>query len=96
MVMSFCHVPVFVFLIQQFNVGERYRCLSLGHAVGSMLFSGSTPAISTFIWYYTQMRLAPIGYFMVLVLMSITALSIGQRYTYRDRAALIPEQKKAA
>jgi MHS family proline/betaine transporter-like MFS transporter len=69
--------PGYLFLIRQYTVGVRFRCLSLGHTVGSMLFSGTTPVICLLLWHNTSVPYLPYLYFMGLVTMGLTAFIWG-------------------
>ncbi len=55
----------------------RFRCQSLGHAVGSMLFSGTTPVICLFLWHNTGLIYSPFLYILMLVAMGLGALIWG-------------------
>lgn len=44
------HSPGFVLLMQQFPATSRYRHISFGHAVGSLLFSGTAPLLASYCW----------------------------------------------
>ena len=72
--LSFFQAPGFVLLLQGSNVGARYRSVSLGHAMGSMLFSGTTPFISLGLWHLTGCNGAPFVWFITLILMGYGAL----------------------
>lgn len=61
--------PMYTLLIQRIQVGERCRCLSFGHATGSILFSGSTPFISLWLWQSTKSAIVPFLYFGLLAFM---------------------------
>jgi MFS transporter, MHS family, proline/betaine transporter len=61
--------PCFVLLTRQFEPSIRCRCLSIGHATGSMLFSGSTPALNMALWHTFQWELSPLLYFTALLTM---------------------------
>jgi MHS family proline/betaine transporter-like MFS transporter len=74
---AFFALPGCTFLIQHCDVGIRFRCQSLGHAVGSMLFSGTTPAICLFLWHYTGLIYSPFLYMLMLVVMGLAALIWG-------------------
>lgn len=77
--LSFCQGPAFVALMQQFPTSYRYRSVSIGHAIGSMLFSGSAPVISTWLWQKTSLNTAPLYYFFFLFLMSICGIFLVQK-----------------
>lgn len=72
--LSFLHTPGFVVIFQRFKVGERFRCVSMGHAVGSMILSGTAPFLSLWIWQITGQSIAPFFYFMFLTLLGYCAL----------------------
>ncbi len=74
--------PGHVLLVRLFGVGERYQCISLGHTLGSMLFSGSTPFISMLIWQKTQLPMAPFFYSMLLVSLMLVATFIVRMNLY--------------
>ena len=44
------HSPGFVLLMRQFPSSSRYRHISFGHSVGSLLFSGSAPLVASYFW----------------------------------------------
>jgi hypothetical protein len=68
------HAPGYVLLLQQFPLNVRYRCVSLSHALGSMMFSGTAPLICTFLWQTTSFPTIPFLYLTFLTL--LTGLSI--------------------
>jgi len=71
--MVFFFAPAFLFLLKHYDVGIRFRCLSLGHTIGSMLFSGSTPVVCLFLWKNTLTSYIPYLYFLFLVSMGLAA-----------------------
>jgi MHS family proline/betaine transporter-like MFS transporter len=77
--LAFFFTPGFLFLMQQYEVGIRFRALSLGHAVGSMLFSGTTPFICLVIWQNSNLPFAPFIYFTCLLIMALIAFVWGSR-----------------
>lgn len=74
--LSFAQANTFVVILNQFNVRERCRGTSLGHALGSMLLSGSTPFISLWIWNFFQIPAAAFCYFLILCILSYIALQL--------------------
>lgn len=60
--------PGFNLIIASVGVGKRYRFVSLGHALGSILFSGCAPAVSLFLWQQTHLSIAPIIHALALCL----------------------------
>ncbi len=78
--LSFFQAPGFVVLMQKIKVQERYRCMSLGHSLGSMILSGTTPFISLWLWNATELPMAPFGYFVFLALLGlVTAVKLTDR-----------------
>lgn len=74
--------PIFVLLTRQYEPAVRYRCLSIGHAVGSMLFSGSTPFLNMVLWNKFHWELTPLVYFSCLMVMGVGGmywLSVDQK-----------------
>lgn len=72
--LSFTQANTFVVILNQFDLSIRCRGVSIGHSLGSMLFSGTTPFISLWIWNKTGSVSAPLYYFLALCSMSIVAL----------------------
>lgn len=77
--LAFFFTPGYLFLMQQYDVGIRFRGLSLGHAVGSMLFSGTTPFLCLMIWQSSNLSFAPFIYFTCLLIMALTAFIWGDK-----------------
>jgi MHS family proline/betaine transporter-like MFS transporter len=73
--MAFFVAPAYLFLTQQYDVNIRFRCFSLGHAFGSMIFSGTTPVICLSLWQFTGLSCAPFIYFLFLVTMGSVAFA---------------------
>lgn len=73
--MAFFVAPGYLFITQQYDVKIRFRSFSLGHAFGSMLFSGTAPVISLSIWQMTGISYAPYLYFLFLITVSTIAFS---------------------
>ena len=82
--MVFFYAPGYLFLMQQYDVSVRFRCLSLGHTIGSMLFSGTTPVVCLFLWQSTSLSYAPYLYFLFLVVMGLAAFFWGGKATGRS------------
>jgi len=78
LVTAFFMTPVhsvgLVLIYKKLLVSERFRCSSLGHAIGSMLFSGTAPFMSLWLWKITQFPSAPLFYFTALSIMSYFAV----------------------
>ena len=60
--------PGFNLILSRTAIGKRYRFVSLGHSVGSVLLSGSAPAVSLFLWHKTQLGFAPLLHALALCL----------------------------
>lgn len=89
--LSFAQANTFVVIINQFNVRERCRGTSLGHALGSMLLSGSTPFISLWIWKFFQIPALAFCYFLILCILSYIALQLLERQQQTSNIALIKD-----
>ena len=76
---GFFFTPGYLFLLHQYDVGVRFRGLSLGHTVGSMLFSGTTPFVCLLLWQTTGLAYVPYLYFLFLILMGLMAFIWGER-----------------
>lgn len=59
------HAPGFTLLLPQFHPLHRFRSISLAHAVGSILFSGTAPLIVTALWSNTGNPIAPLAALLV-------------------------------
>lgn len=77
MSMAIFFAPGFLFLMRPYDIGIRFRCMSLGHTLGSMLFSGTTPLVCLFLWQYTNLSYAPFIYFLGLLTMGLIAFIWG-------------------
>ena len=55
------------FLYNLFPVNNRYKCLSLSHTIGSMLFSGSAPFIAMYIYKETNIIFMP-GFYLIFLI----------------------------
>ena len=84
--MAFFVAPGYLYLMHQFDVGVRFRCLSLGHTIGSMLFSGTTPFVCLLLWKTTATAHAPFLYFLFLVLMGLIA------FIWEKKTTQLPQQ----
>jgi MHS family proline/betaine transporter-like MFS transporter len=76
LLVSFFQAPGFVLLFRHFKTPVRYRCMSLGHSIGSMLFSGTAPCIGLMIWHATNLAYAPMFYFIFLISLGLAAIFI--------------------
>lgn len=94
------HVPVYVLLMKMFKINERYRCMSMSHAIGTALFSSTTPIVANYFWDYFRNPAAPIFYcgFLVglgFIIACITRLSPETEFSYDAHASLTKEQYEA-
>lgn len=75
-----------VLMTKYIPVKQRYRCINLGHAMGSLLFSGPTPAIAMWVWMTTARPDFPLYYllgFAPLTLLGLLLLQYNhQRWPY--------------
>ena len=62
-------------MIKAFLVKERYRGVSLGHTIGSMLMSGTASYISLYFMKEYKMMLFPIVYIAFFALISVFVIS---------------------
>lgn len=76
---GFFFTPGYLFLLHQYDVGVRFRGLSMGHTVGSMFFSGTTPYVCLLLWQMTGLAYIPYLYFLFLILMGWTAFIWGEK-----------------
>lgn len=93
--LSCFHSPGYVLLASQFNVGERYRCLSLGHALGSMLFSGNTPLICLSLWQTTHISALPFFYLILVTGLGGIALRARKHPLPRADFSYFPSKESA-
>lgn len=70
---AFFFTPGYLYLMRQFDIGIRFRGLSIGHAIGSMLFSGTTPFVCLLLWQKTTLSHVPYLYFLSLLIMGLIA-----------------------
>jgi len=67
-------IPGYVILMAHIPPGQRYRFLSLGHALGSCLFSGTAPVAASLLWHQSLTCWVPFLYFIFLL--SLAGLGI--------------------
>ena len=68
------HTPGFVVLAKHFPVHQRYRSLAIGHAVGSLVFSGSTPFVALYLYKVSNLPNLPFVYVVLLISMGVMAV----------------------
>ncbi len=70
------HSSGFVMLMQQFPATSRYRHISFGHSLGSLMFSGSAPLVASYLWQTWHDPNLIKYHLMVLFTMSLIGLSL--------------------
>lgn len=73
------HSPGYVLLMRQFSMGTRYRHMSLGHSLGSLLMSGSAPLLATYFWQEWSSTLSFSLHFALLLGIGILAVILIRR-----------------
>ncbi|MBP6104237.1 MAG: hypothetical protein KBD23_02395 [Gammaproteobacteria bacterium] len=68
--------PAFVSLFERIATHQRCQSIAVGHALGSFLFSGSTPLISLWLWHSTQWIAAPFLYFCFLIILGFLGVCL--------------------
>lgn len=62
-------IPGQILRLKLFSTGERYRCMSMGHALGGMALSSTAPLIGASLWKIYQNPIAPLACPLGLLLM---------------------------
>ena len=70
----FFTIPIHVKIQSLFKTRIRMRMCSLSHAVGSMIFSSSTPLICMLIWRYTNSFSIIISLFAIQIIVILVSL----------------------
>lgn len=65
--LSFIHAPGYVLLMAQFPINSRYRHMSIGHSLGSLLMSGTAPFIATYCWQRWHNPSSLVEHFLILL-----------------------------
>jgi MFS transporter, MHS family, proline/betaine transporter len=65
--LALMHTPGYVLLMRQFIPASRYRHMSLGHSMGSLLMSGTAPLVATYLWQKLQNPMSFIWHFLSLL-----------------------------
>ena len=81
--------PGYVLIINQFQVKDRYRSIAVGHALGSMAFSGTTPIIAMALWNFTQQSWVVFGYFIFLLIIGFIALNLLKYNSFKHSEPII-------
>lgn len=68
------HAIGLVIIYKKLRVNERFRCSSLGHAIGSMLLSGTAPVCSLWLMKITNNSIMPLLYFLGLSMVGYLAV----------------------
>ena len=80
-IIFYARTCLIVLLLGKFQVEERYRGIGLGHALGSMLLSGTAPLIGLWIWKITSIAHAPLFYFAFLIGIGYLAVFLLEKET---------------
>lgn len=93
--LSFAQANTFVVILDQFSVRERCRGASLGHSLGSLLFSGTAPFLSLWLWNFTEIIIAPFLYFLILCSISYFAILLLERKQGSKKAIVLPLKQES-
>ncbi len=75
--LALMHAPGYVLLMQQFPMTSRYRHMSVGHSLGSLLMSGTAPLIATYCWQTWHTPLSLVYHLMILLGIGLIGIFIG-------------------
>jgi MHS family proline/betaine transporter-like MFS transporter len=82
------HIPAYVLLVKMFNVGERYRCMSMSAAFGELMFASSSPAIANYFYIRFKHPIAPLYYCAFLMILGFIAILYAKVKTAPDAKGL--------
>lgn len=68
--------PAFVLVMRQFRPEVRFRCASIGHSVGSLLLSGTAPALATYLWLHFSLPATLAAHLIFLACLALGALML--------------------
>ncbi len=71
--MPFISVPIFIYIQEKLIYGSRYRVISISHALGSTLFSATSPLICGLLYQHTEISAMPYLYFILLLILAFVA-----------------------
>jgi MFS transporter, MHS family, proline/betaine transporter len=77
---AFFVFPWSVLIMDVLDISYRYRCLAMGHSLGSMLFSGLTPMFCMYIWKQSGWAPSPFLYIVCMVALTQVGLKFLQSY----------------
>lgn len=66
--------PIYVVVMSLFPTEARYRGLSIGHALGNLIFAKNTPFFAQALFQQTALPFAPLFYFLFLAGMTLLGL----------------------
>ncbi|AIK97160.1 MFS transporter [Candidatus Odyssella acanthamoebae] len=75
--LSLMHAPGYVLLMRQFPMTSRYRHMSLGHSLGSLLMSGTAPLVATYCWQKWHNPLSLVHHLMILIGIGLIGIILG-------------------
>lgn len=72
--LALMHSPGYVLLMRQFTISSRYRHISIGHSLGSLLMSGTAPLLATYFWQKWHSPISLISHLIILLALGFTGV----------------------
>lgn len=88
--LSLMHGPGYILLAQQFPIHSRYRHMSIGHSLGSLLMSGTAPLIATYCWQKWHSPFSFAQHFLILAIIGfigVMTIQLDIRVATRNSAS---------
>jgi MHS family proline/betaine transporter-like MFS transporter len=83
-------------MYQLFSVNSRYRCISIGHTIGSMALSGTAPILCGALWKVSNLAYAPFLYLTALLILGSIATTLCEKRRRKLAAIQAPALAMAA
>lgn len=94
-------IPSQILRLKLFPTGERYRCMSMGHAIAAMTLSSTAPVMGAYLWLQFKTPQAPLAYVFCLIFMGFVVTFFAKPRieprvpNYNVLPELTPEQTEA-
>ncbi|WP_010299896.1 MFS transporter [Candidatus Odyssella thessalonicensis] len=84
--LALMHSPGYVLLMRQFNISSRYRHLSIGHSLGSLLMSGTAPLLATYFWQKWHSPTSLVNHLIILLVLGFSGVILSTFKHFKIRS----------
>lgn len=84
------NTPISLIMIRLFKLEERYRCMSMSHAIGTMAISSTAPYMASQFYIWFQNPAAPLYYAMLLMVLNLVATCF---IRFQTQSAIVQDKR---